>query len=86
MNTVIWIDLEEAAQCLSIGTDELICLIQEGPLDSKFSRHAGIVVRADEGARLAKAFKVSKPRRRRVAAHKRSMVQSASACRLLICS
>jgi hypothetical protein len=32
MNTMIWIDLEEAAQCLSAGSDELIGLIQEGLL------------------------------------------------------
>ena len=86
MNTVIGFDLEEAAQCLSTGSDELLCLIHEELLDSKFGRHAGIVFRADEAARLAKAFKVSKPRRRRVTAHNRSIVQSESARRMLICS
>jgi hypothetical protein len=73
MNTVIWIGLDEAARWLSTGPDEVICLIQEGLLDSKRSRHAGIVVRADEVERLAEAFKGRKPRRRRVAVQKRSV-------------
>ena len=71
MNTMIWIDLDEAARWLETRPDEVICLIQEGLLDSKRYRHAGIVVRADEVERLAKAFKGRNPRRRRVAFPKR---------------
>ena len=46
MNTVIWIDLDEAARLLSTGRNKVMCLIREGLLDSKRRRHAGIVVRA----------------------------------------
>jgi hypothetical protein len=75
MNTVIWIEIDEAARWLSTRPDEVICLIQEGLLGSKRSRPADIVVRADEVERLAKAFKVRKPRSRRVAVQKSSTDQ-----------
>ena len=70
MNTVIWIDLDEAARLLSTGRNKVMCLIREGLLDSKRRRHAGIVVRADEVKGLAEAFNGRKPRRRRAAAQR----------------
>jgi hypothetical protein len=79
MNTAVSIDLEEAAQCLSTGSDELICLIQEWLFDSKRGRHARIVVRADEIERLAGAFKSRKAYRRRGEAQRTSMCRSESA-------
>ena len=73
MNTLIWIDLDEAARLLSAHPEEMICLIREGLLESKRSRHAGIVVRVDEVERLATAFEGSNQRRRRPATVSRSL-------------
>jgi hypothetical protein len=73
MNTVIWIDLDAAARLLSSRPEELICLIREGLLESKGSRHTGVVVRVDEVERLAAAFKGKKRRGRRPATQNRSI-------------
>jgi hypothetical protein len=70
MNTVIWIDLDEAARLLSTGRDKVMCLIREGLLDSKRRRYTGIVLRADEVEGLAEAFNLRKPRRRRAVAQR----------------
>jgi hypothetical protein len=76
MNSVIWIDIDEAAQGLSTRPDDVICLVQEGLLDSKRRRPADILVRADEVERLAKAFKGRNRRRRRAAVQLRSTIRS----------